>query len=96
MMNRNSSAGMYPVIYSYEFSIEKPFYSVEDVDAKKAWLKTNLNAFLLIPIVYVILTLAGREYMKKKPKYELRLALIWWNIFLAAFSILGSIRFLPG
>jgi elongation of very long chain fatty acids protein 6 len=85
-----------PLIYGYEFSIEKPFYSIEYVDSVRNWLKSHMQSILVIPIAYVILTLTGREYMKNKPRYELKLPLILWNVVLATFSIIGAIRFLPG
>jgi hypothetical protein len=92
----NNMQGVEPFICGLQLEIEKPFYSVEYVNSFRDWLKNNLNNLFMIPIVYIVLVLAGRHYMKDKPKYELRLPLIVWNIILALFSILGTTRFLPG
>ncbi len=85
-----------PLIYGYELSIEKPFYSIEYVGSIRSWLRYNLKSILVIPIAYVALAMAGRKYMKNKPRNELKRPLILWNVFLAVFSIVGTIRFLPG
>ncbi len=93
---RQLTNGVEPLIYSYALSIERPFHTVEYVDALRDWSRNNFHVLLLIPAAYVILVLAGREFMKSRSRYELKLPLILWNILLATFSITGSIRVLPG
>ena len=59
------------------------------------WMEKNWTATLYIAVLYVILVLAGRHWMKGKPAYSLRSALLGWNIGLAVLSTLGAISLLP-
>ena len=59
------------------------------------WMEKNWTATLYIAVLYVILVLTGRYWMKDKPAYSLRSALLAWNIGLAVFSTLGATTLLP-
>lgn len=48
-----------------------------------------------ISIVYLISIVLLKNFMKNRPALEMRSVLIAWNIALAIFSILGTIRCLP-
>jgi elongation of very long chain fatty acids protein 6 len=85
-----------PFNYDFHLPMEKPFYSIDYVHSMRDWVKSNLYNFYMISGAYILLVLIGREYMKNKPKFELRLPLIVWNAFISVFSIIGTIRCLPG
>jgi elongation of very long chain fatty acids protein 6 len=95
-MSKKITTDITPYSYSWILSIEEPFYSVEYVESWRDWIKTNLSLFYALSAVYVLMALAGQRYMKHKPRLELRLPLIIWNIILALFSIFSTIRVLPG
>ncbi|XP_023222628.1 elongation of very long chain fatty acids protein 6-like [Centruroides sculpturatus] len=47
-------------------------------------------------LAYVIIIFYLQNYMKSRPPFQLRWPLVIWNILLAAFSICGTLRLLPG
>ena len=78
------------------FKLEKQFDSRHYVDHTwKKWMQLNWKHSVTIGLVYIVLVFMGRYAMRNRAKYELRPALIVWNLMLAAFSILGSIRVVP-
>lgn len=81
--------------YSHKFGFEKLFESKEFVDNLGKWMKNNWTMSISISIIYIILIFLIKFYMKNKTRYELRFPLIVWNIFLATFSIMGTIRTSP-
>lgn len=81
--------------YSHRFGFEKLFESKEFVDDLGKWMKNNWTKSINISIIYVVFIFLIKFYMKDKTRYELRFPLIIWNIFLASFSIMGTIRTLP-
>lgn len=82
-------------VYSSEFGFERVFESRSRVDQIGAWMHANWTSSIFISIVYIILVFIGRKLMESRPKYELRKPLIVWNLFLATFSIMGTIRVWP-
>ncbi len=82
-------------IYTNSFSYESLFEEKENVDALSQWMKENWQLSILFSLLYIFLVFSGKVYMQNKPKYELRPFLIVWNIFLAIFSIFGTIRVWP-
>ena len=78
-------------IYSNIFTFESNF----SPERAKEWLNQNsVNGFLICAI-YVIVIFSIKFYMRNKPRYELRTALTLWNVGLAIFSILGTLRTVP-
>ena len=77
--------------YSYTFDIERSF-SYE-------WGRTFLIENTWIPItaitVYLTMIVTGRYLMKDRKPFKLTQVLFYWNLALAAFSIMGSIRSIP-
>ena len=65
------------------------------IDDSVKWMEKYWTATLYIAVLYVILVLAVRYWMKDKPAYSLHSALLAWNIGLAVFSTLGAITLLP-
>nr|ATI22179.1 elongase 4 [Brachionus koreanus]QBO55908.1 elongation of very long chain fatty acid 3/6a [Brachionus koreanus] len=81
--------------YSHIFGFEKLFESKEFVDGLGKWMNKNWTMSINISIIYVVFIFLIKFYMKNKTRYELRFPLIIWNIVLASFSILGTIRTWP-
>ncbi len=81
--------------YSYIFGFEQVFEKHENVNGWKEWMKLNWKYSIHIGILYIILVFLGRFLMQNRTKYELRKPLVIWNIILALFSIIGTIRVVP-
>lgn len=81
--------------YSIEFGFERLFESREQVDTLNAWMKANWKFSFVFAALYIALIIVGRFYMSSRPRFELRKPLLLWNLFLAGFSIAGSIRTWP-
>ena len=81
--------------YSHIFGFEDLFESHEFVDNIVKWMKRNWTSSITISVIYIILIALGKHWMSTRPKYELRVPLILWNISMAVFSITGAIRVLP-
>ena len=91
-LNRNETTNKY---YKHIFGFEKLFESHDYAHLWRDWMRNNWTASVTIAICYVLFVFTGKYIMRNRPKYELRFALIIWNIFLASFSIMGTIRVLP-
>lgn len=81
--------------YTHSISFETLFDDEDYVESWGDWMKTNWHISVIVSIAYIILVFTGRKIMENRPKFELRLFLIVWNIFLATFSIAGTIRVWP-
>jgi elongation of very long chain fatty acids protein 6 len=81
--------------YTYLFYYEKKFFNDEYVNSKQTWMSNNWHLSLYYALAYVIAIFAGQAYMRTKDKYDLRRPLIAWNLVLAAFSLLGTVRVWP-
>ncbi|CAG7828894.1 unnamed protein product [Allacma fusca] len=58
-------------------------------------MSKNWNISLYITGAYVLSIFAGQSWMKNRPAFVLRKQLAIWNISLAVFSILATVRTLP-
>lgn len=81
--------------YTNLFFYEKKYFNDDYVETKRTWMQNNWHLSIYYSIVYIVCIFMGRAYMKSRPKYELRTALIAWNFVLAVFSLMGSIRVWP-
>lgn len=77
------------------FSIENIFYNDEYIKENLEWIYHAWKISILIVILYLLLILIGRQYMKNRKAYNLKRELILWNIGLAIFSWIGTLRLLP-
>lgn len=59
------------------------------------WLQKNWTLTLYANAAYVAVIFLGRRWMRDRKPYSLRKALTLWNTGLAAFSLLGFLRFYP-
>jgi elongation of very long chain fatty acids protein 6 len=80
-------------LYSHVFGFESVFQ--ENTERSRLWMVRNWWLSIVIAVAYCIFVFVGRKVMDSRPRYECRAPLIAWNIFLALFSILGTIRVMP-
>ena len=59
------------------------------------WTRENWWLSIILSALYLIIILFGKLFMKDRPAFELRRLLYCWNIFLAAFSIIGAYKCVP-
>lgn len=81
--------------YTHIFGFEKLFDSEEFVNNTGRWMQGNWKYSFLFSLIYIVFIIVGKLYMKNRPRFELRIPLILWNVLLASFSILGTIRTWP-
>ncbi|XP_067136221.1 very long chain fatty acid elongase 6-like isoform X1 [Centruroides vittatus] len=91
IVNNSSSTLSTIPHYSIVFNFENEF----DQQVKKEWMKNYWQLSLYSVSVYMIFIFAGRAYMKSRPPFDLRRILTVWNIVLAVFSIMGTLRTMP-
>jgi hypothetical protein len=61
----------------------------------RRWMERNWMLSVYASVVYVCLIFLLQHWMKDRPAFKLRKALVVWNIMLAAFSIFGFLRTVP-
>lgn len=71
--------------------IEKTF----DAESARIWFDSVKHVAPVSAVIYIILTFGVRSYMQNRPGYQLRGPLFCWNVALAVFSIIGTIRTVP-
>lgn len=72
------------------------FEKLVNRDDVKAWLDHNWHQSFYWSALYLVLVFGCQSYMKNRPPFNLRYPLVLWNLFLALFSICGTIRMIPG
>ena len=75
----------------FVFSFEENF----DPHAARKWMQRNWTSAVWLSAVYLIVIFGGQRIMKTRPRFELRTALVMWNITLSVFSVLGAVRAIP-
>jgi elongation of very long chain fatty acids protein 6 len=80
-------------LYSHVFGFESLFQ--ENSEHFHAWMIRNWTLSVVIAAAYCAFVFVGRRVMSARPRFECRAPLIAWNIFLALFSMLGTVRVLP-
>lgn len=81
----------FPVYMTSVSVVERSFRLTE----WKAWFNLNWTSSVYLSLVYVSLIFSIQIYMNGRKPFSLRRPLIFWNGFLAVFSILGAIRTAP-
>jgi len=79
----------------YLFYYEKKFFDEKYIASKQIWMHDNWHMSIVYAVAYIVVIFAGQAYMKSRLKFELRRALIAWNLLLALFSTMGAIRIWP-
>ncbi len=77
--------------YSYVFEFEENF----DYRRTSKWFYDNWKTGFYWVVLYLVVVFGGQQWMSSRKPYKLRLALTLWNLSLAAFSIIGTLRTLP-
>ncbi|XP_053207209.1 elongation of very long chain fatty acids protein 6-like [Panonychus citri] len=77
--------------YSYIFQFEESF----EYQKKREWMQEHWHEAFYYVAVYMLLVFGGQAYMSSREPFKLRRVLTLWNIVLASFSIVGTIRTLP-
>lgn len=83
--------------YDYDFVLffERKFFDPTFLYENKSWIKNNWTISIVYAMFYIALVHVGQRLMKDREKFRLHRSLVAWNLVLAGFSILGSVRFLP-
>nr|XP_018898618.1 PREDICTED: elongation of very long chain fatty acids protein 6 [Bemisia tabaci] len=89
-MKRNY-VGLTLTNYSYMFNFEEEF----EHQNTRVWMTNNWTKGFYYCGLYMVIIFLGQLYMKSRPRFELRKALIVWNCMLACFSIIGACRTAP-
>ncbi|XP_044751224.1 elongation of very long chain fatty acids protein 6-like [Coccinella septempunctata] len=76
---------------SFVFDFEAEF------DEKKAhsWIKEHWTDTFYFNVVYLMVIFSLKKFMQNRPPYKMMIPAVIWNIFLASFSIIGTIRTFP-
>ncbi|ROT79888.1 hypothetical protein C7M84_001366 [Penaeus vannamei] len=64
--------------YSYVFKFEEDFDTLE----KRRWMRENWMMCFYYIGAYMIVIYGGQLYMQTRPRFELRIPLFMWNVFL--------------
>jgi len=59
------------------------------------WARSNYYIPIVLVVIYVVVIFGIKAYMQKRDFYDMRVPQMYWNTFLAIFSICGAIRMLP-
>jgi elongation of very long chain fatty acids protein 6 len=81
--------------YTYLFFYEKKYFNDDYVLSKAIWMQANWHMSVVYSLIYIFACFTGQWYMKSRPRYDMRRALVAWNLVLALFSIIGSVRIWP-
>lgn len=71
--------------------VEKIF----DAESFQKWSDSIKHVAPVSSVIYLILTFGVKTYLQNRPGFQLRGPLFCWNVALAVFSIIGSIRTIP-
>ena len=77
--------------YSFTFKFEQGF----DYHTKRAWMAENWWTSFYWVSAYMVVVFIGQAVMATREPFQLRRALTIWNMSLAIFSIVGTLRTLP-
>jgi len=75
--------------------IEPYWFEKLDFFKLQQWIDANWNLSIYFAAIYVALIYLGRNWMSKKAPYKVKGPLIFWNMLLTIFSIVGFVRTYP-
>lgn len=81
--------------YTSLLSYEKKFFDEEYVNSRGEWMRANWHMSIYYATAYIVAIFVGQAYMRGRERFELRGALVAWNLFLAVFSLVGTVRTWP-
>ena len=82
-------------IDDFVFFFERKFFNRTFMLERRVWIKGYWQFSLLYALIYIVAVHLGQRIMQNREKFHLYRSLVAWNILMAAFSILGTVRFLP-
>ncbi|MBN3321904.1 ELOV6 protein, partial [Atractosteus spatula] len=71
-----------------EYEFEQRFDERGAID----WMQENWSKAFMFCGLYAALIFGGQQFMRQRPKLELRKPLVVWSFSLAVFSIIGAVR----
>ena len=76
---------------------EVPFKFEVDFDrgGRHLWLKKNWTVTFSYSVVYLLILAVLTQWMRYRPRFELKGPLVIWNAGLALFSIAAAVRVVP-
>jgi len=77
--------------YSIVFDFEENF----DYTVHREWIEKYWTQVFYYAGIYMVLIYLGKLFMQNRPRFELKGPLFIWNLSLAVFSIIGTIRTFP-
>ncbi|KAG1930447.1 elongation of very long chain fatty acids protein [Pimephales promelas] len=72
----------------HAFDFERQF----DDRVALEWFQQNWRAAFVLSGLYALVICVCREFMKHRPKLDLRTPLVFWSLSLALFSVAGAMR----
>ena len=96
----DSSLGYRDYHLHEDFPLTKSMHAGYEMNWAEGTFLTQLNrkywwAGIAVATVYLISLYLGIKFMKNKKAFDLKGILAVWNLFLAVFSIMGTMRLLP-
>lgn len=79
----------------FVFFFERKFFDALWMLERRIWMKNYWTVSILYAAVYIAAVHLGQRWMRNREKFHLYRSLVAWNILMALFSILGTVRFLP-
>ena len=79
----------------FVFFFERKFYDRDWMLDRRAWMQNYWTVSILYAAVYIAAVHLGQRWMRNREKFHLYRSLVAWNILMAVFSILGTVRFVP-
>ena len=77
--------------YSVIFRFEQGF----DFQEKREWMAQNWYTAFYWIAAYMVIIFTGQSYMSTRDAFKLKTPLVIWNLGLAVFSIIGTLRTMP-
>ena len=66
-----------------------------DIHRASDWMEQNWPLSIYVSLLYLMLVVAGRQWMQSKAPFSLRKMLVMWNTGLATFSVCGTLTLVP-
>lgn len=90
-VNYHEISCLYPSMGRFYLGLEK-FY--DPIPVQK-WMKAHPHLPISIVVFYGVAILIGKSMMKGREPFKWRKGLVFWNLCLSIFSIMGTVRTLP-
>ena len=80
---------------SFVFYFERKFFDYDFMIERRIWMKNYWQISILYAFTYIALVHLGQRLMANREKFHLYRSLVAWNLLMAGFSVLGTLRFAP-